>query len=172
MSQPTPRNVTVVRKPRTPRTPISSIGQSIHTFLYNWGVAKDAGTERDRARDRIKKWFESGGNGEFEVTYNENGSPAIEFDEPMEIGGRKIRGLENRRTVTTDLDLEAIDEWLEGLPADQREKLSAQLFHREVVFTLKPDVLFQLNQDGVIKDDVLDSFQAVRTTYSLNVLLA
>lgn len=168
------RNVVVRRTAatRTPRTPLVAIDQLFHSFLFNWGQAKDAGTQRDKDRDRIKKWFDGGGDADHEITVNENGSPAVEFDKPLTIGGRTFRGLENRRTVTTGIDPDLVDEWLEDLPQAEREKLAKRLYKREVVFTFQPDVLFALNQEGVIDDKTMDSFTAVDVKYALNVLLA
>ena len=173
MTHPVPRNVAVRRTAkRTNVTPLLDFEKDAHEFLFNWGQAKDAGTLRDRARDRIKKWFQGGGDGEHEITVNENGSQAVEFEKPLTIGGRTFRGVENRRTVTTAIDPDLVDEWLESLPQEQREALSKRLIKREVVFTIQVSELYVLNQEGLIDDKTLDSFTATDTTWALNVLLA
>lgn len=172
MSQPMPRN-TVVRRPRT-RTvaPLLDFDKDAHEFLFNWGQAKDAGTLRDRAKNRLKKWFEGNGDEDHDVTVNENGSQAVEFEHPLTIGGRTFRGLENRRTAVTSIDPDKVDEWLESLPQAQREELAKRLLKREVVYTLQIGELYVLNQEGVIDDKVLDSFNTVDITWAMNVLLA
>lgn len=172
MTHPVPRNV-AVRRPRTrAAAPVSNFDQLAHSFLFNWSQAKDAGALRDRAKAQLKKWFEGGGDGDHEITVNENGSQAVEFPQPLEIMGRKIRGLENRRTAVTSIDPDLVDEWLESLPQAEREALSKRLLKREVVYTLQVGELFALNQEGVIDDKVLDSFNTTEITWAMNVLLA
>ena len=174
MSQPMPRN-TVVRRSRaarTPATPLPPIEQTFHSFLFNGAQAKDASTLRDKAKDQLKKWFAGGGDADHEITVNENGSQAVEFEKPLDIGGRKIRGLENRRTAVTSIDPDLVDEWLDGLPKDVRDKLSKRLLKRETVYTLQLGELYALNQEGVLDDATLDSFNTTDVTWAMNVLLA
>ena len=172
MTQPVPRNATLRRAPRRTVAPLLDVEKDAHEFLFQWGVAKDAGTLRDRAKARLKKWFEGGGDGKHEITVNENGSQSLEFDEPLRIGGRTFTGLENRRTAVTHIDPDLVDEWLESLPQAEREALSKRLLQREVVYTLQIAELYVLNQEGVISDEVLDSFSATDVTWALNVLTA
>jgi hypothetical protein len=175
MSTPTRTPVTVVRRSgggRRARTPLVPIDQTVLQFISQWATAKDAGTLRDKARDQIKAWFAKGGDTEHDISVNDNGSQLLEFEEVKEINGRKVAGVENRRTATSVLDPDAIDEWLEELPQAQREKLSKQLYTKVTEYVLNPDELFALNQQGVIPDEVLDSFYKTNTTWSLNVVLA
>ena len=140
--------------PRRTRTPLVDIKQEFHTFLYNWAVATDAGALRDKAKGKIKKWFETGGNGD--LTVNENGSEFSEFDEPLEIAGRKITGLEHRRSVVSALDMDKVDAWLESLPEDVRIKYSKKLYKPVTDYVFQPDALYALNQEGEIPDELLD----------------
>jgi hypothetical protein len=168
--------MTVVRTPaarsRRVRTPLADITKLSLEFLTAWGTAKDAGTLRDKARDGIKAWFARGGDAEHEVTVNDNGSQLLEFPEVVEIGGRKFAGVENRRTVTSVLDPDLIDEWLESLPSAKRQKISAQILTQVTEYVLDPDALFKLNQEGVIDDDTLDGFYRSDVKWSLNAVLA
>lgn len=173
MTVPVPRNTTVRSTPRrTAVTPLLDFDKDAHEFLFNWGQAKDAGTLRDRAKARMKKWFDGGGDSAHEITVNENGSKAVEFAHPLTIGGRTFRGVENRRTVTTHVDPDLVDEWLDSLPQADREKISERLLKREVVYTLQLAELYALNQEGVIPDETLDSFNTTDTIWAMNALLA
>ena len=160
---------------RRTRTPLVDIQKEFHDFLHNWAVATDAGNLRDKAKGKIKKWFETGGDGE--VTVNGNGSQFSEFEVPLEIDGRKITGLENRRSATPRLDVDKVDAWLESLPQAQREKLSARLYERVVDYRFKEDELYALNQEGIVPDDLLDpnndgGFITTDVTWSLHVTKA
>lgn len=161
------RPVSVARRPRKPMVPIQ---QQFHAFLHNWAVATDAGKDRDRARDAIKAWFAKGGGAEHEVTVNDNGSLQLLFDEPMEIAGRKILGLENRRSTSSTIDPDLIDEYLETLPQAKREAISKKIIKPVTDYVLDTDALMALNQDGTIPDEVLDGFYQTSETFSLNVL--
>lgn len=173
MTVPIPRNTTIRRPRRTAAVvPLLDFDKDAHEYLFNWGQAKDAGTLRDRAKDRMKKWFAGNGDADHEITVNENGSQAVEFEQPLTIGGRTFRGVENRRTAVTHIDPDLVDEWLDSLPQAEREKLSARLLKREVVYTLQLGELYALNQEGVIPDATLDSFNTTDVTWAMNVLLA
>lgn len=160
---------TAARRPRRVQ-PLVDIEKQFHAFLYNWSVATKAGKERDKARDRIKTWFGSGGDSGHEIGVNENGSQILEFPEPLEINGHKFTGLENRRTVTSELDPDLIDEWLESLPVDKRLEISKRIMKRVVEYVLDPNEIFKLNQEGIIDDDILDSLYATDVKFSLNVV--
>jgi hypothetical protein len=172
MTVPVPRNTTVRRVPRRTVTPLLDFDKDVHEFLFNWGQAKDAGTLRDRAKDRMKKWFAGNGDAAHEITVNENGSQAVEFEQPLTIGGRTFRGVENRRTATSYIDPDLVDEWLDELPQAEREELSKRLLKREVVYTLQLAELYALNQEGVIPDKTLDGFTKTDVQWAMNVLLA
>lgn len=173
MSQPTTRTV-IVRGGggRKARTPLVDIDQKFLAFLFNWSTAKDAGSARDRARDAIKVWFSKGGDSDHEISVNDNGSQLVEFPEVKEVGGRKFAGIENRRTATSVLDMDLVDEYLETLPAAEREKISSQIIKPVTEYVLDPDALFKLNQEGVIPDEVMDGFYSTNVTWSLNVVPA
>jgi len=167
--------MTVVRSPaasrsRKIRVPLVDIDKQFLGYLTAWCAVKDGTTLRDKSRDAIKKWFANGGDGDHEVTVNDNGSQLVEFPEVKEVGGRKFAGVENRRTVTSVLDPDLIDEWLETLPAAKRQKISAQILTEVKEYVLDPDELFKLNQQGVIDDDTLDSLYRTNESWALNVV--
>lgn len=164
------RSTAVTRGGRRARTPLVDVEKQFHDFLYNWGLAKEAGSARDKARDAIKKWFAHGGDADHEVTVNDNGSQLVEFESVLEIGGRKFTGVENRRTATSALDMDRIDEWLESMPKAQRDKIQGKIFRKVTDYVLEPDELFRLNQEGVIDDETLDSLYSTSVTWSLNVV--
>jgi hypothetical protein len=164
----TKNNTVAVRRPRRV-TPITDIEKQFLLFITNWRSATTAGKARDRARDLIKKWFEGGGDADHEITVNDNGSLIVEFEEPVAVDGVKVLGLENRRTETSELDLDAVDEWLESLPEAQRKALSSRLYKRVVDHVFQPDELFKLNQEGVLSDEELDALFETNVTWALCV---
>lgn len=166
------RSTAVTRSGRKVRTPLVDIDKDFLAYLTAWGVTKDAGALRDKAKAAIKSWFEHGGDSAHEITVNDNGSQFVEFEAVKEIVGRKFAGIENRRTVTSALDLDLIDEWLETLPKAKREKISAQILKPVTEYVLNPDELFKLNQEGVIDDDTLDSLYQTSETWALCVVPA
>ena len=155
---------TAVRRPRRV-TPLVDVDKQFHTFAYNWRTATVAGKARDKARDAIKAWFEKGGDSEHEITFNDNGSQLVEFDEPILADGVTITGLENRRTETSELDLDKVDELLDTLPADVRKRVVKKVTE----YIVDPDELFKLNQEGVIKDDQLDALFSTDIKWALCV---
>jgi hypothetical protein len=164
----TPNRNVVVRRPRK-ATPIADIEKQFHLFVTNWRMAAVAGKARDKARDNVKAWFDKGGDSDHEISVNENGSQIVAFDEPVLVDGVRITGLENRRTVTSGLDLDRVDAWLESLPKGKREELSRRLY-REVTDTVfQPDELFKLQQEGVISEPVMDSLFETDVKWALCV---
>lgn len=152
----TPNRSVAVRRPRRV-TPLVDIDKQIHTFIFNWRTATTAGKARDKARDLVKEWFSKGGDADHEIAVNENGSQVLTLDEPVLVDGVKVTGLENRRTVTSELDLDLVDAWLESLPGAKREELAKRLFVEVTDTVFQPDELFKLQQEGVISEAVMDS---------------
>lgn len=146
------------------------IQQQFLAFVTHWATATDSGKARDGARDTIKSWFAKGGDNDHEITVNDNGSQQLLFEQPLEIAGRKILGLENRRSTTSTLDPDLIDEYLETLTQAEREKISKKIIKPVTEYILDTDALMALNQAGVIPDDVLDGFYQTSENWSLNVL--
>jgi len=168
MTQPTGRIVAVRRRPAN-AAPISDIQQQFLLFLTNWRAAKTAGAVRDKANKAIKEWFAGGIFGGRNVTVNENGSLVLEFDAPLDIDGKKILGLENRRTVTPELDLDRVDAWLSTLPAAKRTKFRAELYKRVVSEEFDADALYALQQEGALSEAELDAMFDNRVTWALCV---
>lgn len=152
MSPRTTANVVTVRRPKRP-VPIADIQKDFLAFATAWRTAHAATRVRDAARDRIKGWFEAGGDADHEITINDNGSQLIEFDEPLLVDGVKILGLENRRTETNELDLDLVDDLLDTLPQAVRNRVVKKV----VSYETDPNELFKLNQEGVISDEQLDA---------------
>jgi hypothetical protein len=167
MTQPTGR-IVAVRRPRS-TAPIEDIEREFHTFLHNWRTAKTAGNARDKANKVIKSWFSSGIFGPRKVTVNENGSQILEFDSPLDIDGKKILGLENRRTVTPELDLDLVDAWLDTLPAAKRKEYRAKLYQRVVSEEFNPDALYALQQGGALTETELDAMFDNKVSWALCV---
>jgi len=161
------RNI-VVRRPRNV-VPIRDIERHFHDFAFNWRTASAAGKARDKARDHIKAWFAKGGDGKYEIAVNENGSQLIELDEPIEVDGVRITGLENRRTVTSELDLELVDAWLESLPEDKRLAYSARLYRQVTDTVFEPNELFKLQQEGALSEAAMDSLFTTSESWALCV---
>ena len=154
---------TRVSRPRRPQ-PLHDIQKQFLAFASNWRTATTAGKERDKARDRIKAWFEAGGDAEHEITVNDNGSQLVEFD-PIVVDGLKITGLENRRTETSNLDLDLVDDLLDTLGPDVRKRVVKKV----VDYVVDPDELFKLNQEKVISDEQLDGLFTTDVRWSLCV---
>ena len=125
-----------------------------------------AGKTRDKARDQIKAWFDRGGDSDHEIAVNENGSQILEFEAPLMVDGVKVTGLENRRTLTNELDLDKVDDLLDTLPEAVRKRVVKKV----VDFIVDPDELFKLNQEGVIKDEQLDALFTPDVKWSLCVV--
>ena len=138
------------------RRPLSDMAKDWHEFFYNHGQAKEHADARDKAKGRLKKWFETSDDPRFYA--DENGSVFFDLPEVLEIDGRKYDGLENRRRASSSVDLDKVDEWLDGLPESHRNKLYERLF-KPVVRTdieFQQDELYALQQEGVIPEDMLD----------------
>ena len=153
-----------VRRPRRPQ-PIQDIERQFLLFTSNWRTATTAGKARDKARDHIKAWFAAKGDADHEITVNENGSQIVEFDEPLLVDGVKILGLENRRTETSTLDLDEVDDLLDQLPESVRKRVVKKV----VDYIVDPDELYKLNQEGVITDEQLDALFTTEVGWSLCV---
>lgn len=160
----TPARTTSARRPRRV-TPLVDIEKDFLLFVTNWRTATVAGKARDKARDTIKVWFEAGGDRLHEVSVNEAGSQAVEFDEPLLIDGVKILGLENVRKESSVLDQDAVDDLLDSLPEDVRKRVVKKV----VTYEVDPNELFKLNQEGIIKDDQLDDLYETNVSWSLTV---
>lgn len=159
-----------VRVSRPRRTaPILNIDKEFLLFVTNWRTATTAGNARDKAKAQIKRWFESGGDGDHEVMVNENGSQIIEFAEPVAVDGVKVTGLENRRTAVTELDLDKVDAWLEGLDEETRKAYAKKLYKPVTDYVFQPDALFALQQQGKITEDQLDSLMTTSESWALCV---
>lgn len=161
------RNV-VVRRPRK-TAPLADIEKAFHDFIYNWRTATTAGKSRDKARDLIKAWFDKGGDGEHEIAVNENGSLIVAFDEPVLVDGVRVTGLENRRTVTSELDLDKVDAWLDSLPKAKRDELSKRLYKQVTDTVFDPDELFKLQQEGALSEAAMDSLFSTDVKFALCV---
>lgn len=168
MATPSPARTVAARRPRKV-TPIQDIEKLFHTFVYNWRTATLSGKNRDKAALAIKAWFERGGDADHEVTVNDNGSLAYEFDEAIVLDGVTVTGLEAVRKESSTLDLDAVDAWLDKQPAAQRAKLTKQLYKTVTDVVFQPDALYALNQQGVISDADLDALYNTSTTYALTV---
>lgn len=153
-----------VRRPRRVQ-PLQDVEKQFLAFTSNWRTATQAGEARDKARDLIKSWFASGGDAEHEITVNENGSQIVEFDEPLLVDGVKILGLENRRTETSTLDLDLVDELLDTLPEAVRKRVVKKVTD----YIVDPDELYKLNQEKVITDEQLDELFTTEVGWSLCV---
>lgn len=167
MPRETANTVRATRPRRT--TPITDISKEFLTFCTSWRTATTEGKKRDKARDRIKEWFEKGGDADHEITVNDQGSQLVEFDEPVVIDGVRITGLENVRRQSDDLDLDKVDAWLDSLPEDTRKALAKKLYKPVTDYLFQQDALYALNQAGVITDAVLDSLFTTNLTWALTV---
>lgn len=161
-------NTVAIKRPRR-TAPLVDFDKQALMFITNWSTARSAGKARDKARDFVKAWFAKGGDPDHEITVNENGSQIVEFAEPVLVDGKKVLGLENRRTVRSELDLDLVDEWLDSLPEAQREALSRKLYKKVVEHVFQPDALFALQQEGVITEEQLDALFSTTETWALCV---
>ena len=153
---------------RRPRTPLVDIDRAKHEFFYNWSVARTAGAARDKARDTLKAWIGAGAGGL--VTENETGSQIVEFAEPMLIDGHKFLGLENRKTVTSSIDPDAVDALIDSLPVKVKAEVQRRVLKEVIDVVIDDEELFKLNQEGVLSDEQLDSVFAESVKWSLNVV--
>lgn len=169
MTQPTSGRIVAVRRRPANPTPVSDIEQQFHLFLNGWRAAKTAGNIRDKANKAIKAWFAAGIFGQREVTVNENGSQLLEFEVPLEIDGKKILGLENRRTVTPELDLDKVDAWIASLPKAKQAGVRAKLYQQVVTEEFDADALYAMQQSGALSETELDSMFDNKVTWALCV---
>jgi hypothetical protein len=163
----TANTVRATRPRRT--TPISDIEKFFLQFCTSWRTASTEGKKRDKARDIIKEWFEKGGDGDHEITVNDQGSQLVEFEDAVVIDGVRITGLENVRRQSDDLDLDKVDAWLDSLPEVERAKLAKKLYKPVTDYVFQQDALYALNQAGVLSDAVLDSLFTTDITWALTV---
>lgn len=168
MATPSPSRTVAARRPRKV-APIHDIEKLFHEFVYNWRTATQAGNRRDKASALIKSWFERGGDPDHEITVNDNGSLAFEFEDPMVLDGVTVTGLEAVRRESSQLDLDLVDAWLDKLPEDRRAELTKKLYKRVTDVVFQPDALFALQQSGAISEDQMDSFYTTSTTFALTV---
>jgi hypothetical protein len=160
--------IVAVRRPRN-TAPIEDIEREFHTYVTNWRIASKAGAARDKANKKIKEWFAGGIFGQRNVTVNENGSLILEFDVPLEVDGAKILGLENRRTVTPELDLDRVDEWLATLPKAKQTEYRKRLYKQVVTEEFDPDELYALQQSGALTESTLDAMFDNKVSWALCV---
>lgn len=161
-------NTVALKRPRR-TAPVVDIEKQFLLFVTAWRAATTSGKARDKARDTIKAWFKAGGDPDHEITVNENGSQLVEFSEPVAVDGVKVLGLENRRTVTSELDLDKVDEWLEGLDETQRQQLSRRLYKKVVEHVFQPDELFAMQQEGILTEAELDALFSSQESWALCV---
>ena len=164
----TAASVSPLRRPRR-TAPVVDIDRNFLLFISHWSTARTAGKARDKARDVVKAWFARGGDPDHEITVNDNGSQILEFDEPLLLDGKKIAGLENRRTVTPELDLDLVDAWLETLDEDERQQLSKRLYKKVIDHVFQPDALYAMQQEGILSEDELDAMFTTSETWALCV---
>lgn len=162
-------NVVAVRRPRR-TTPISNIDQQIHLYIANWRAASVAGNARDKANKLIKQWFAATSFGDRDVAINDNGSQILTFEEPLLVDGNKYLGLENRRTVKSELDLDLVDEWLSKQPKAKQASLRARLYKKVVTEEFDPDELFAMQQQGLLTEDQLDGMFEAKESWALCVV--
>jgi hypothetical protein len=160
----TPSNTVRVSRPRNPQ-PVADIQKHFLAFTSNWRTATQAGKARDKASAVVKAWFSTMGDSDHEVTVNDAGSRAVEFDEPILVDGMKVTGLENVRRESSELDLDLVDDLLDSLPEAVRKRVVKKV----VEYVTDPNELFKLNQEGVISDEQLDALFTTDVTWALCV---
>lgn len=163
------RTVPATRRPRRV-TPLVDVEKSFLEFVTYWRTATTAGRKRDAARDRIKAWFDKGGDAEHEVTVNDQGSLLVEFDDPIQLDGVTVTGLENVRKESSELDLDKVDAWLDSVSDEATRKALAKRLYKPVTdYVFQQDQLYRLQQEGVISEELLDSLFTTEITWALTV---
>lgn len=146
------------------RLVLSEIARRAQEFLYYRDDESTAKKQKEQARDAIKAYFES----TTKAREDENGHKYFDFEEPIQINGVTYKGLQNQRKVTSSIDVGLVEAWLADQPSDFRERV----FREVTVTEFDQDELYVLNQEGILPDDVLDSFTVQNPTWSLNVVKA
>lgn len=138
------------------RRSISQLAITAQTFLYQRDTRKQADSALTQARDWLKPYVIENG---YE---DDRGHRHIDFEEPLTINGVTYTGLVARKAVSPFLRTDDAQEWLaeHGLLEEVMVEIPAR---RE------PDweMVYILNQEGKIPDEVLDSLEDRTVTWSL-----
>lgn len=153
------------------RTLVADITRRAHEFLFFRDDESEAKKKKETARNAIKEYFEKASK----AREDENGHKYLDFDEPIQINGVRYKGLQNQRKVSSGIDVDLVEAWFDNPandPGYYRQSLKERVFKPVTTIEFDQDELYVLNQEGILPDDVLDSFMAQNVTWSLTAVKA
>lgn len=135
---------------------VSEFLRTSQTFLYERLNRMQAQQQESIAKDTLKPLVLDQG------TEDDSGHKHLLFDEPLHVGGKTYTGLTARKTVTPHLKVDEVWLWLED------NKLLDEIMV-EIPARREPDweLVYVLNQEGKIPDEVVDSWQEDKVTWAL-----
>lgn len=140
----------------SPRRVVSSLLQNSQVYLHQ----RQQRMESERLEKTAKDWLRDYILAEGEEDYA--GNKVLLFDEPILIGDTVYTGIMARRNDAPYLDTEAAEAWLaeHGLLDELRVEVPATFYYDW-------EYLYVLNQEGKVPDEVMDTFEEHRITWSI-----
>lgn len=145
------------------KNPLTKVVMDAHRYLFLRSEVKPLNDEKNNLAKSLKKWLSEKGVPEVDEDNNETGDQILEFDEPLNIGGERIRGLRRKRQVTEYVDTDEAKKLL------KEKDLISEVMHTETIEVWDWDELYRLNQEGKITDAELDAMKVKEESWSLVV---
>lgn len=139
-----------------PRRVISDLLRTSQTYLFDRAQRMRAEASEKKAKEWLKPYILENGEPD------ESGHLHISFDEPLAIEGKVYSGIVARRNDVPYLKTDEVEAWLgeHGLLEEIRIDVPATFYYDY-------EMVYILNQEGKIPDEVIDSFEDHRVSWSL-----
>lgn len=111
--------------------------------------------EREQMRDKLKEWLIAN------CEQDENGNYIYEFDKPIVLDNTEVHGLVAQRRVSEFIDEDRAWEIVDKY--NVRDQCVETITTEELNF----DMLYALNQQGVITDEDIDSILDLKESFAL-----
>lgn len=135
---------------------VTDLLRTSQTFFYERQNRMKSQQQENVAKDWLKPHVLEQG------TEDSSGHKHLEFDEPLHVGGKTYTGLTARKTATPHLKVDEAWAWLE-----EHQLLDEIMV--DIPARREPDweLVYVLNQEGKIPDEVVDSWQEDKVTWAL-----
>lgn len=111
--------------------------------------------KREDLRDKLKEWLIAN------CEQDENGNYIYEFDKPVQLDNTEVRGLMAQRRVSEFIDEDKAWEIVDKY--NVRDTCVETVTTEELNF----DMLYALNQQGIITDEDIDSILDLKESFAL-----
>lgn len=140
----------------TTRRALSDLSMRAQTFLFERANRMSAEREEKEAKDWLKPYILENGD------EDGSGHKSIEFDPPLNISGKRYTGITARKSVVPYIKTQEVEDYLSehGLLDEIRVEVPATFYYDY-------EDIYRLNQEGKIPDDVIDTLEDNRVTWSL-----